>query len=323
MSVTGKSTGSVIDRALQNARDYDPDIAPEVIVDPETGAETRKERLAVHCTSEITPTTLGDLGQQLVHGHVIDGVVRRDFALRRQDAALELEVGALRSAPESRSHIGRMITSTVCAVTESICGVETKKASPQAMALVNALPAVDVMHILITRGVLKNRGRLPIPPIEEACPHCGQMLVSLGRPPATVVPVWAHEGWGPGELPTASVRLADPPAYKGSAVRAVALQRASWGAVYGQAAKEVEIRNQSLLRHRIVESSVVGYELDNGERCAAPLPATVLRTLMAWDLEAVYAAACATWGGMQTHAPVQHSCGNTVQVPFDWTGVLS
>lgn len=321
--MTATAATNVIDRALQNARDYDPDIAPEVIVDPETGEETRKERLPVFCTSEVTETTLGDLGQQLVHGHVVEGVAHRDFVLRRLDAALELEVGALRAAPESRNHIGRLLTATVCTVTESICGVTTGKASPQAMALVNSLPAADVMHILITRGAAKNRGRLPIPPLDEACPHCGQVLVSMARPPVSVVPVWVHDGWAPGAQPTASVRFVDPPPFKGSAVRAVAMQRAPWGAIYGQAAKEMEIRNVALLRQRTIEASVVGYELESGERHTGTLPATVLRSLMAWDIDAAYAAAVATWGGLLGHAPVTHTCGNTVNVPFDWTAALS
>ena len=265
-------------------------------------------------------TTVGEWGAQLPHGVVRGNAVQRSFTLRRQDVRLDLEVGSIRESSELRKHVGRLLSTIVATVCEEIAGVPTGQPTKAAIDLVNSLPPSDVIYILIYRACLRNRGRVPVPPILLPCPHCGAFVGQLKHPSMERVPLGVYE-WEPGDHPVGSVVLTDPIPYKAKLINALAAVCTTWGAHIGSCATDVEVRNDALLRQKAL-SAIQGYRFTDGTTHHGPVTQEALRQLMSWDAEGVAAAATATWGGLTFAVPVEHTCGEEVFVPFDWRSGL-
>lgn len=257
-------------------------------------------------THEQTGMPMSESAGRLLYGLTEHGVVRRDYAWKRMTGSVRLESGRIRQAMSGQPGL---LPALVSASLETLAG---EKPSP---SRVSALAYSDVLYLLFDR-VIEITGVVPIA-LPWKCPGCGGDAPTLARKD---VSVWAMD-YEPSAPPQAVAWLDEPLQHGEKSVEALIVSAASWAGMY-QGASMADMRNPEWAQVASVLAGTVGY-VSGGEAVAATIPRATLMNGIAFREWARLSAAVTQCAGVVFPVAVfEHSCGDLVQVPFDFSTTM-
>lgn len=271
-----------------------------------------------------TRDTLGRRGRVLPMGKAIGGAVVRDFAFRRPDTTVNLEVGEVKAREDLQDTPGAMMLEVLRVSLDSLMGVEfhgTKAAKlGEQQNLLRSLAYIDVVYLVFYRAMERRVLRKPFAPSRTLkCPSCHADIFEIRYDlPGTIFPVWdwtpdappravsgLTEAWGIGAAKGTRV-VQGPPAWHQATCH---LSEADW-------------RNDAAVDVGLAAASVVAGE-DGVEGGVMTTPHhQFLGSLPEWDKDTLMEASRHVGGEILPACPFPcPACAMEIPLPMSWRSV--